>query len=409
VDQEWKERLAPPPDEGSTDSQDNKRNKIIKICAISLVSLALVAIIGTRIAGSGGEENKRDEVPLVSVAPATVRPVASTVSITGTIQARNELPLGSDEGGRVVAVYVEVGARVKRGERLATLDTSILGPQVDRLEASLAQAQAEAALAQADWDRAQGVEASGALSKEAIEQRRARLATSQAQVQAAAAQLAENRARLARTQIRAPADGIVLTRAAEVGQIVMPGGEPLFRLSQDGEVELRGQAAEQELPRLVVGQPATVRIAGVEKPFEGTVRLIGAVIDAQTRLGEVRIALAPDPNLRPGAFARGDVVVADMPRAVVPQTAVLADELGTYVLIVDGASKVQRQNVKIADTTPEGVVISDGLGGNEQVVTTAAAFLREGETIRIAEPQRAGNAGGAAVATAPSDDQAGAR
>lgn len=343
----------------------------------------IAAIIGIRVAGSGTQPAE-DPAPLVTVATPTVGPVASVVSINGTISARNELPLGIDgEGGRIAAVNVEIGDKVRRGQRLAVLDTSVLAPQVTRLEAALVQARADADLAQADWNRALGVEASGALSKEVIEQRRAKLATTTAQVSVAEAQLKEMRARLARTEVRAPLDGIVLTRNAEVGQIVSAGTEPLFRLAQDGEVELRGKVAEQDLPQLAVGQAATVRIAGLEAPFKGTVRLLGAVIDPVSRMGEVRIALDPDPNLRPGAFARGEVLVSDAARTVVPLTAVLADKKGTYVYVIDANLKVVRRNVRVADTTAAGVVIGAGLDGSERIVVTAGAFLREGETVRI--------------------------
>lgn len=347
-----------------------------------IAAFAIVAIIiGMRVAS--GKKPAEDLAPLVTVAAPTIGPVASMVSINGTISARNELPLGIDgEGGRIAAVNVEVGDHVKRGQRLAVLDTSVLAPQVARLEAALVQARADAELARADWNRAQGVEASGALSKEVIEQRRSKLATTTAQVAVAEAQLKEMRARLARTEMRAPLDGIVLTRNAEVGQIVSAGSEPLFRLSQDGAVELRGKVAEQDLPHLAVGQAATVRIAGLEEPFKGSVRLLGAVIDPASRLGEVRIALDPDPNLRPGAFARGEVLVSDAARAVVPQTAVLADRKGTYVYIISPDMKVVRRDVRVADTTSNGVVIASGLDGGEHIVVTAGAFLREGETVR---------------------------
>ncbi len=348
-----------------------------------IAAFAIVAaIVGMRVADSRTERIE-DLPPLVTVAPVSRGPVSSLVSINGTISARNELPLGIDgEGGRISAVNVEVGDKVKKGQRLAVLDTSVLAPQVARLEAALVQARADADLARADWNRAQGVEASGALSKEVIEQRRSKLATTTAQVAVAEAQLKEMRARLARTEMRAPLDGIVLTRAAEVGQIVSAGSEPLFRLAQDGAVELRGKVAEQDLPHLAVGQAATVRITGLDQPFKGTVRLLGATIDPQSRLGEVRIALEPDPNLRPGAFARGEVLVSDAVRAVVPQTAVLADRKGTYVYVVGPDMKVARRDVRVADTTSSGVVIAAGLAGGEHIVVTAAAFLREGETVR---------------------------
>lgn len=359
------------------------RNTLFIVGGIAAIAI-VAGLIGMRVADSS-RAPMEDPPPLVTVAPPAVGPVKSVVSINGTISARHELPLGIDgEGGRIAAVYVDVGARVRKGQRLATLDTSVLAPQVARLEASLVQARADAALAEADWNRARGVAASGALSKEAIEQRRSKLATTTAQVDVAAAQLKEMRARLARTEMRAPLDGLVLTRNAEVGQIVSAGSEPLFRLAQDGAVELRGKVAEQDLPRLALGQTATVHISGVEQPYKGIVRLLGAVIDPASRLGEVRIALDPDPNLRPGAFARAEVVVSDASRAVVPLTAVLADRHGTYVYVIDANMKVVRRDVQVADTTADGAVIGAGLEGDEQVVVTAGAFLREGETVRTA-------------------------
>jgi len=150
---------------------------------------------------------------------------------------------------------------------------------------------------------------------------------------------------------------------------------------------MRGQAAEQDLPSLKVGQQASVRVSGIDRAFAGKVRLLGAVIDPQTRLGEIRVALEPDPALRPGAFARAEVTVGTAQRPVLPQTAVLADEQGNYVLVVTADERVERRAVHVADTTSEGVVIASGLNGSERVVNTAAAFLRPGERITVAKPQ----------------------
>src|SRR5207248_11171524 len=93
----------------------------------------------------------------------------------------------------------------------------------------------------------------------------------------------------------------VLTRRAEVGQIANPGGEALFRIASGGEIEMRGQLAEQDLAQVKVGDAASVHLTGLPQAFEGRVRLLGAIIDPQTRLGEIRITLKPDPALRPGA------------------------------------------------------------------------------------------------------------
>ncbi len=327
----------------------------------------------------------KTQAPLISVMTPALKSVASNITFSGGIAARYDMPIGNDgDTGRVVAVYVEAGDHVRRGQILAKLDDSVVIPQVNRLAASLEQARAQAELSQAEYKRALGVAAAGALSAEDIEKRRATAVTDGANVKVAAAQLAESEARLKRTRITAPIDGVVLTRKAEVGQIANPGGEALFRVASGGEVEMRGQLAEQDLAQVKVGDAATVYLTGLPRAFSGRVRLLGAIIDPQSRLGEIRIALTPDPALRPGAFARGSVTIGKAQRPVVPQTAVLADTAGSYVFIVNAQGKAERRAVRVADTSAEGIVIGAGLAGTERVVTTAGGFLRDGEPVQVA-------------------------
>ena len=325
-------------------------------------------------------------LPLVSVMAPGVKAVTTTVSFSGTLHARFDMPISAEgESGRITAVLVEAGDKVKRGQVLARIDPSVLRPQVNRLIASLDESRAQAALSAAEYRRAQGVQAAGALSSEDIARREAAAITDAAKVKVAAAQLAEAEARLDKTEIRAPSDGVVLTRNAEVGQTASPGGEPLFRLARDGEIEMRGQVAERDLAALSVNQAAAVYLTGIDKPFEGKVRLLGAIIDPQSRLGDIRISLPPNPALRPGAFARGEVIVSSAQRPVLPQTAVLSDSQGTYVLVVNDRNQAERRAVRVGNTAPEGLVIAEGLQGNERIVTTAGAFLRAGETVKVVE------------------------
>lgn len=383
---------APAPWESADGSGLNRWVAIGVGLAIAL--LAMLAAIRYMGRSSSSTQGAAGAVPLVSARAPGLSPVTATVSFTGAIYARYDLPIGTEgETGRITAVYVEAGEHVHRGQLLARLDDSILRPQVERLAASLDEARANAELAQAEYARAEAVKSAGALSAEDIEKRRATAATAAAEVKVAAAQLAEYQARLSHTDVRAPVDGIVLTRSAEIGQIATPGGTALFRLAKGAEMEMRGQVAEQDMPSLRVGQPALIHLTGIGKPFRGKVRLLGAIIDPQTRLGEIRVALEPDSDLRPGAFARGDVVVGRSRRPVVPQTAVLSDEQGTFVYVVDADREVERRAVRVTDTTPDGVVIGQGLSGDEQVVMTAAAFLRPGERVAIA-PQPAPSADG---------------
>ena len=358
------------------------------------VLLALVAIVwamtSSRPAAPPAAGAADQELPLVSVLKPEFKAVTANVTFTGTISARYDMPIGTEgEGGRIVAVLVEAGDQVKKGQVLARLDQSVMTAQVNQLNASVEQAKAQAALSEAEYQRAKGVEAAGALSAEEIERRRAASITDAARAKVAAAQLAETEARLGRTQIRAPSDGIVLTRTAEVGQTATPGSEPLFRLASGSEIEMRGQIAEQDLASVQVGQTANVYLTGIAEPFKGKVRLLGAVINPETRLGDIRIALEPHASLRPGAFARAQVRVSEAERVVLPQTAVLADAQGNYVLVVNDKQETERRAVHVADTTADGFVIDSGLKGDERVIGTAGGFLRAGERVAVAEPASA--------------------
>ena len=388
----------PAPTAGTTESnlpawlarwKGNRRAWIV--AGIVLLIVAVVLLRTMRSGGPGGVAPlSQESIPLVSVVTPTLVPVSSTVTFTGTIFARYDIPIGvQGDAGRVVAIYVEAGDRVKRGQLLAKLDQSVLLQQEKRLAASLEEARAQAALSLAEYRRAKGVEASGALSAEEIERRRAASVTDEARVDVAAAQLAETQAWIARNEIRSPVDGVVLTRTAELGQTASQASEPLFRIARGGEVEMRGQLAEQDMTRVALNQPASVHLTGVARPFTGHVRLLGAVIDPKTRLGEIRIALDPDPALRPGSFASGEVIVGKATRPVLPQTAVLTDGQGSYVFVVNAAKQVERRAVRIVDSVSSGVVIGSGLKGDEQVVALAGGFLRAGERVEIAPPAAA--------------------
>jgi RND family efflux transporter MFP subunit len=249
----------------------------------------------------------------------------------------------------------------------------------------LAEARANAVVADGEWKRAQ--QGPDLFSQEEDERRHTTAIAAQAKVRAAEAQVNDMRNRLAHTAVIAPTDGIVLTRSAEIGQIAVPGTTVLFRVARDGEVEMRGQVAETDLPQLKVGQKAQIHLEGVAKTYSGEIWQIGAIIDPATRQGMVRIALpAGNQDLRPGAFARADIPVDSTMGVVLPQTAVLSDETGNYVLVVDADNKVQKRPITVSGARAQGLLVSAGLSGSERVIAIAGAFLRAGEAVMIAKP-----------------------
>lgn len=369
----------------------SRRGLIILAILAALIVLAGAAFMMSRgkkdaapaaATGSAQESDKKEEASNVSVIVPGQSAVASEVNITGTLSARNEMPVGAEgEGGRIAQIFVETGDHVEQGQILARINTDLLKPQVAQLTASLEEARAQADLDQANYDRAKSVADTGAISRQELDRNRASAATSKARVNVVAAQLSEAKARLARSAVRAPAAGIVLERKAEVGQTVNAGGDWMFRLARNGQVELRGQIAEQDLPRVRIGQIVSVRLTGVAQTFQGRIWQLGAVIDPRTRLGMARIELAPNPLLRPGAFAQATISAGGSIAPLLPQSAIQSDVKGNYVFIVDRDGKIARRDIQISDATGGQVMVSTGLSGGEKVVATAAPFLREGEKV----------------------------
>ena len=361
------------------------RRKLIGIAAAVIVVLAIGGWRMTRSPTVAVAMDKDGTVPpLVTVVVPSLGNVVTTVSVTGQISATNDMPIGVEgDGGRISAVLVEPGDKVRRGQVLARLNPLTAESQVEGAQASLEEIKAAAASAQADYARAE--KARDSFSVEEFERRRTAALTAVAKAKAAEAQLSEARTRWQRTTVVAPSDGIVLLRAAEVGQIAMQGSPPLFRLARDGAIEMRGEVAEQDMPRLKVGQSALVKLDGVPQPFIGKIWQIGAVIDGTTRQGTVRIALpADDQNLRPGAFARADIQAGATVGVILPQTAVLSDEHGSYTLIVGANDRVERRAVNVVGARSEGLLVDSGLTGDERVVAVAGAFLRAGEQVKVA-------------------------
>jgi len=193
--------------------------------------------------------------------------------------------------------------------------------------------------------------------------------------------LGAGRARIGRLDIRAPAAGLVLTRAVEPGQVVSAGSGVLFRLARDGEMELKAQLAEGDLARMNIGYPAKVTPVGTGLSFTGQIWQLSPVIDPQARQGVARIALTYDKALRPGGFATAEIASGSVDAPLLPESAVQSDEKGNFVLIVDKGNKVERRDVKVGSVTNVGIPVIGGLSGGERVVLTAGAFLNPGETV----------------------------
>ena len=411
----------------------NKRNVWAALLAVLLLALAVLA---------GWWRGAPADA--VAVQPQTL---VRTLQFSARVASQTRVDLGSTLTGRVEVVLVEEGALVKQGQAVLRLESQELTAalaQADAAErqaaarlaglrstgqvsaqAAVSQADAAARAAQAAWVRTQQLVAQGFLSDAALdESRRARevaqaqLANAQAQARAsgergsdqaqaqaqlAAAQAASQaaRAKLAQATLLAPADGRVLLREVEPGQIVQPG-KALLGLALAGPVEIVAQVDERFLDQLRAGQSASVVAdAFAGERFAARVLSIAPSVDAQRGSIEARLALqgvTPD-FLREDMTLSVEVETARREGALVLPLAALrapaADGSATVLVSKDGYAR--ERSVRLGLRTLQAFEVVDGLAEGDQVLLGAA--LQAGQRVRVREVTwRPGDTAGAAAA-----------
>jgi RND family efflux transporter MFP subunit len=346
----------------------------------------------------------------VSVARITTRNFVETLALSGSLVPREEILIGPEiEGLRVLDVLVEEGAEVKRGQVLARLVPDTLDAQLAQNEAGLARnaaatAQARSAITEAEArlheaknaiDRARTLKESGHISDAIFDQRESAFRLGEAQLVAAhdglkatqadrasiEAQRRELLWRRSRTDVTAPADGVISQRRARIGATpVLASQEPMFRMIEKGEIELDAEVPQAHLARLALGQKAQITVPGTGE-VEGTVRLISPSVDPATRLGRVRILMGKDPNLRIGTFARGEVVVARGTGLAAPRSAVLFGKSGPSVQVVENET-IETRPVTLGLAEADMIELRSGVSDGTFVIAKSGTFLRNGDRVR---------------------------
>lgn len=361
--------------------QPARRRALVIGAIIAVVLIAIAAWV--TVYGKDAEAPVAEQPPVVTVFVPGQSMVARTISGNGSLAARVEMPVGVvGEGGEVRQVLVQPGDWVRAGQVLAVIERSVQTEQIRSLAAQVEVNRADAKLAQAQLDRARALVQRGFISQADIDQRTATRDAANARVNVAVAQLAEQRARTGRLDIRAPAAGLVLTRDVEPGQIVGSGSGVLFRMAKGGEMELLAQLSEGDLATLRPGNSATVTPVGGQAQFSGRVWQVSPVVDPQTRQGMARIAIPYNAAIRPGGFASATIISGSATAPMLPESAVQTDAKGHFVYIINARDETERRDVEVGQVSEKGVAVTSGLNGNERIVASAGAFLRPGQKVR---------------------------
>lgn len=297
-------------------------------------------------------------------------------SYSGEVRARIETTLGFRVAGKIVERRVDAGTVVTAGQVLARLDPADAGLQAT-------QAEAQRALAAAELARYRDLKAKNFISASALDAKETAFKAAEAQ-----AALAKNQT--AYTTLVADRAGVIAQVLAEPGQVVAVG-QPVFRLTPDGEREVAIAVPEGEVAGFKAGQAAEVTFWATPgaslKPLAGRLREISPLADAVTRTYAVRVSLKDaDPRLPLGmtATVRFPSGAPGATRLMVPLTAIFQQGKQPAVWKVGADDTVTLQAVSVAEFTDGGAVVVGGLNGGEQIVAAGVNLLSAGEKVRIA-------------------------
>lgn len=336
----------------------------------------------------------------VSVAVPESMELAQTLAANGNIAAWQEAAVGSESNGlRLAEVRVNVGDQVRKGQVLAVFAGDTVQAELARLRANLAEAEAQAADAQGNAERARTLEKTGALSQQQINQYLTAAQTAKARVEAARAAAAAQQVHSRNTQVLAPDSGVISARSATVGSVVNAGTE-LFRLVRQGRLEWRAEVASSALARIAPGTPAVVTAASGEQ-LRGTVRVVAPTVDPQTRNALVYVDL-PDAmrhaGVKAGMFASGEFVLGKSAALTVPLAAIVPRDGFNHVLLLQPDSHVRLLKVQTGRRVGERVEITSELPRDARIVAQGAGFLNDGDLVREIETPAAQSTANAAAA-----------
>ena len=331
--------------------------------------------------------------------------LALKLPANGSVTAWQEAIIGSEANGlRLVSVNVNVGDKVSRGQVLATFATEQVSAEVAQAQASYAEVQANALDAAVNADKARTLQASGALSEQQINQYLTLEKSAKARLEVAKAALAVQQVRLSQTRLLAPDNGVISSRTATLGAVVASGTE-LFKMIRGGRLEWRAEVTSTEMAGIKPGTPANVTAASGAQ-VAGKTRMIAPTVDSATRNALIYVDLPPHPNIKAGMYAKGEFVLGASNVLTLPQQALVLRDGFTYAMRLTsddkGVNKVSQVKLQTGRRVGDAVEILQGVKVGEQLVASGAAFLADGDTVKVVAAQTpAAAASPAGPASAP--------
>lgn len=348
--------------------------------------------------------------PTVTVAPPVAKRITEWDEYTGRFVAKQRVEVRARVSGYLQSVHFQEGQLVEDGQLLFVVDQRPFEAHVSRMRANLSQAETQLRVAQLEFERGERLETARAMSRETMEERRARRDSAQAEVDAARAALRSAELDLGFTEIRAPMSGRASDIRVDVGNLISGGSADstlLTTIVSLDPIELEIEASESEFMRYTrldsagtrrssrdVANPVEARLIDEEGwPHRGVMTFVDNELDpvTGTMLGRATFG-NPDHVLLPGMFARARLYGEGEHEALlIPDAAVVTDQATKLVMIVGADDVVEARPVTLGPLIDGLRVVRSGLSGGERVVVVGVQRARPGQKVT---PQTAPPAAG---------------
>lgn len=364
-------------------------------------------------------------VPMpVSMIPAELRPMERTLAVLGSLTPVDQATVSIKTTGRMKVLSVDVGSVVKTGDLLAQIEPRDYELRIQQSAATLGQARARLGLpvegnddrvdpetinivretralreeARKNLDRAKSLQDQGISSEAEFERANAEYQVNLNRFEATLQDVRERQALLAQrraefdiarqqlndTSVRAPFDGVIQQRLSNVGEFVT-AGSPVLRLVRIDPLRLRLEIPERRAAGIHAGQLVRVSLEGDARSYSGRIRRISPALDERTRMLVVEAELENPGNLRPGSFAKAEIVIAEaQPTLSIPLDS-LVTFAGSEKALTISSNRVVEQPIVTGRRNDGWVEVTSGLKAGDTVIRNPSG-LRTGDPVRIAAP-----------------------
>lgn len=381
-----------PPENPAHAGPDSRTLKRVGIGAIVVAIIVVAAGTASRISATRelGETASQAAIATVAVVKPSTGGEADALVLPGNIQAYNSAAIYARTNGYVRRWLADIGDRVGAGQPLAILDAPEIDQQLAAAQADYQTALANQRLAATTAKRWSSMLAQDAVSRQEADEKAGDLAAKAAITNAALANVKGLRATQGFTRLSAPFAGVVTSRSAQIGSLVVSGNaaaQPLFTVSDIHRMRIYVRVPQGYSAAVKPGMTATLDLPEFPgRAFTATLTRSAGAVDAQS--GAVLVELQadnPDGALKPGAFAQVHFAVGKGQGngVTLPGSTILYGNDGPTVAIVGRGDRVTIKPVTIARDEGATVQISSGLGPNDRVIDTPPDAIRTGDRVKV--------------------------